>query len=222
MPLSLTFDHRAAPAAKPRASSRRCSTIWHAELTAHHLHDGADRTWPTAAASPVSSSTARPTTSRRPRTSGAGARPADGRALREDGAANTPRSATRPGDLHIEVQKVDASLARAPGHRSRRHRRRSRTPGSAGREARRLREALVGDGSADRAALLRGEDAQSREGRRTARTSGDARPLSAACRPRRRDCARPSSPDTGPGPRARTPLRAVARRVPRRRCRSTR
>src|SRR5690606_3321710 len=68
-------------------------------------------------------------------------------------------------------QDSSSTAARAPGHRIRRHRRRSRAPGEAGREEDRFREALVGHGSAHRAALLRGPHAAPRKGPHPARVA---------------------------------------------------
>ena len=148
--------------------------------------------------------------------------------------ANTQMFGDTPGRPAYRGAEGRPSLARAPGHRERRHRRRSRSPGEAGREADRFREALVGDGSADRSALLRGEDAPPGN-RRRAEPVGLKRParrgpcaalarpaLNAACRRRRRDCDRRSWPGTGPGRRARTPLQVCPRPDARRQCRSTR
>src|SRR5690606_11102978 len=70
-----------------------------------------------------------------------------------------------------------APLARAPGHRGRRHRRRGRAPGEAGREEGRVREALVGDGGAERAAVLRDSDEGCGEGRCSQRVALGKAPL---------------------------------------------
>ena len=91
-------------------------------------------------------------------------------ATRATATPNTSMFGNTPADLHIEVQKVAASLARAPGHRDRRPRRGSRAARGARREEDRVREALVGDGSPDRAALLRRQDEAS--GQAHSRTSG--------------------------------------------------
>ena len=82
----------------------------------------------------------------------------------EEGGRNTPPSKARLRDLHVEVQKVE--------HPSRVHL--DIEADDIDAEVARLEalgakrigcvQALVGDGSADRAALLRREDAQSREG----------------------------------------------------------
>ena len=172
MPLSLTFDHRACTGGEAARFlkallddlARRTDapdTARSQQRPRPHARPMENAPWPTAAALPVSSSTARPTTSTPPRTfwsQALGVPIADPDAGDEAGTY-ARCSATRRGDLHIEVQKVD--------HPSRVHL--DIETDDIDAEVARLeklgakkigvREALVGDGSADRAALLRGADA---------------------------------------------------------------
>src|SRR6266851_4012450 len=98
--------------------------------------------------------------------------------------AGPPRREGHAGERHLSRAAglprgadgaLAAGLAPEPDpsrHRERRPRRRGPQAGGAGREAHRIREALVGDGSAHRPPLLRGEPAaraDRRRGKRVAR-----------------------------------------------------
>lgn len=74
----------------------------------------------------------------------------------DDDGASYVELRNAPGELHVEVQRVDHPSRVHLEHRVRRHRRRSRAPGTPGREEDQIRQTLVGDGSADRPPLLRG------------------------------------------------------------------